>query len=435
VSALEFRVVEWCDPGEMRGEVLRATYGRLEIRAAGLTLSHLEDLRTRSVRDAIYLPLYPLAEWLALHWWVLLYEAPGGAADGYLARHGLRYAGDGYALPDLQIHPWGERVHLRMRPRCLEGAGVSFLVATDHYLARSELRDALGRFIRLVAERLDQQGIGGTLLQEQWRRIGEITNDPEQEAFCQAAARLGEDPLALDDDLGGLLEQGATRLPVPLLNELCSSAGSAGLADALAWACDARQRLQHGHSPWTPLIAIRRQAGGDPGATLWERGYALAGWLRDQVRLGDEPIPSMEAIGHAFTLADVGQDLVFHGAGPRGISALSWEGSAGAPAFLITRTHPASQRFALCRALYGYLVGASEGFLVTETQSEGQQASRAFAAEFLAPAAALRRRLTTKWVDGEDVLELAEAFGVSDYVIRHQIENHGIGRLVPLTPP
>ena len=62
--------------------------------------------------------------------------------------------------------------------------------------------------------------------------------------------------------------------------------------------------------------------------------------------------------------------------------------------------------------------------LVTNTQTEHQQRNRAFAAEFLAPAEAIRERLPASHLSEEDVEDLAQEFRVSGFVVRHQIENH-----------
>lgn len=56
-------------------------------------------------------------------------------------------------------------------------------------------------------------------------------------------------------------------------------------------------------------------------------------------------------------------------------------------------------------------------------------AIRAFAAEFLAPAEALRQRLGGEQVSPDEVEDLACDFDVSGYVVRHQIENHNLAQI------
>lgn len=67
---------EWKDPGGARGPELSATWARLEIRVGDVPVTRVDDLRARSVRNAIYGPLYPVAEWIVSNWWSLLYEVP-----------------------------------------------------------------------------------------------------------------------------------------------------------------------------------------------------------------------------------------------------------------------------------------------------------------------------------------------------------------------
>lgn len=88
----------------------------------------------------------------------------------------------------------------------------------------------------------------------------------------------------------------------------------------------------------------------------------------------------------------------------------------------------ARRRFLVCRALGGFLASGSAA-LVTTRGTERQRRNRAFAAEFLAPAVAIRERLPQGRLGEEDLAELAETFSVSEWVIRHQVENHGLAEL------
>lgn len=67
--------------------------------------------------------------------------------------------------------------------------------------------------------------------------------------------------------------------------------------------------------------------------------------------------------------------------------------------------------------------------LLTQARSDRQQWSRAFAAEFLAPSAALRTKVSRSTVDEDAVDELAAEFGVSSMLIAHQLQNHGIAEI------
>ena len=86
---------------------------------------------------------------------------------------------------------------------------------------------------------------------------------------------------------------------------------------------------------------------------------------------------------------------------------------------------PAGNRFRLARSAFLHHFtgnGKMRRRLVTEAHTWEQRASRAFAAEFLAPAAGLNKRLGGR-ASPSLIDELADQYGVSSYAIGHQIEN------------
>ncbi len=116
-------------------------------------------------------------------------------------------------------------------------------------------------------------------------------------------------------------------------------------------------------------------------------------------------------------------------AAPSRIDAVSAPAQTHAPVFgFPPGLREAQRRFSLCRALCDHLVSGQPS-LVTRSRTEHQQRSRAFAAEFLAPADSIRERIGGDRVVEEDIEELARVFEVSDLVIRHQIQNHNLAWL------
>lgn len=94
----------------------------------------------------------------------------------------------------------------------------------------------------------------------------------------------------------------------------------------------------------------------------------------------------------------------------------------------------ACKRFHFCRALGEALVSPGTETLLTKAYSEHQQRNRAFAAEFLAPSAGLRERVSGRVVDGDEIDELAAAFGVSSRVVEHQVRNHNLAEVWEMRP-
>lgn len=94
------------------------------------------------------------------------------------------------------------------------------------------------------------------------------------------------------------------------------------------------------------------------------------------------------------------------------------------------RRSETNERFRLARAAYFPVTRNLGGSarLLTRAVTHPQRAARAFAAELLAPSAALARRVSHRVVE-QDIERLAAEFLVSPMVIRHQIENHALGYL------
>ncbi len=88
---------------------------------------------------------------------------------------------------------------------------------------------------------------------------------------------------------------------------------------------------------------------------------------------------------------------------------------------------PDSQRFLNARSLYHALVTTRNGRrLVTDAFSWDQKASRAFAAELIAPQRAIVARLSGSRADSIKVESLSREFTASTIVIEKQLENAGV---------
>jgi hypothetical protein len=90
-----------------------------------------------------------------------------------------------------------------------------------------------------------------------------------------------------------------------------------------------------------------------------------------------------------------------------------------------------SSQFLLARAICAYIEsGGDDMTVLSGAITQRQKRNRAFAAELLAPAEAIEKRIGSNLVNFEDVEEIGREFCVSSYVIAHQIENHGLGTIV-----
>ena len=424
--------IDWLAPDGIEGPELSATWASLRIEAGGSIVTRVLDERSRTVRDVVYVPLYPLAEWLAANWWFLAheFENPLKKDDpAFRRRHALGTGREGYAFPDLEIVSSGARVRLAWTPGRSRWAGVEFLTRGQAWIDGRAFRESCADLIESVVRRLDALDVHDTHLREEWAAIRAADRDEAE--FCGTAAGLGWDPYALDDEdrarvlglaealHGTVLEEAAAAIDPRSLSADCAAisraidgAGRNGLA--LERLRPVREEIRRDERPAPP----------DP----WTEGYELARRVRRNLELDGVPLPTMtdieRALGEApgslerMPLVDFGGAALVDGAVARD--------DGGNPAFALRTLRGDNGRFLFCRALAEMLAPPGPGALLTRAYTERQQRGRAFAAEFLAPSSGLRAEVSRPVVDEKDIDELAAAFGVSSFVVKHQIENHRI---------
>ena len=105
--------------------------------------------------------------------------------------------------------------------------------------------------------------------------------------------------------------------------------------------------------------------------------------------------------------------------------------ASDSPSCVVIRKPEAGKWFLLARALGDY-IGREEPTpaILGSLDTARQARSRAFAAEFLAPAEWLWTQVKgAESVDDEAVDEFAAELGVSSWVVRHQIRNHHLAEI------
>ena len=424
-------VTEWQDGEGIAGEELAATFAALRIDVGGEPLTRVLDNRAATIRDSVFVPLYPMAEWSVSNWWFLAHEPENPAkkrTPAFNRRHSLRTSTDGYALPDLTMTPSGAQTTLRWTAASSPWSRTDFLSSGQATVDTGQFMQDCADLIERVTRRLVACDIRSTFVQDEWAAIQNAGDDESK--FCARSAQLGWDPYDLDesqqDQLFTLADQ---------LGELSGEAfpvinAAAPLEDcgAILEAIDAARPneldlppLQKLGRPWT--------ADGRP----WKAGYDLAKATRSHLGLNGQPISDTESLASALS-QDIGT-LERATAPVEPLSRLNLvegvvtRGSPGSASFGLKASGDAGRRFLFCRTLAEAITPQGDA-LVTKGNTERQQRNRAFAAEFLAPSASLRAKIAHPVVDDEQVDELAEEFGVYAQVVLHQIENHRIAELV-----
>ena len=191
--------IDWVDAEGINGPELSATWGTLRIRVGDSIVTRALDARAKTVRDFVYVPLYPLAEWLATNWWFLNHEMENPAKEAnadFHRRHALRAGREGYAYPDLEMVTSGARTRLVWKREVLRWTRVEFLDQGEAWVDSDDFREACAQLMDQVIRRMAAFDITGTLLQDEWEAIQSV--DHEEAQFCHAAAGLGWDPFDLD---------------------------------------------------------------------------------------------------------------------------------------------------------------------------------------------------------------------------------------------
>ncbi len=434
--------VEWHDAPGVRDRLLARTWCRLIIEADGRLVTEVLDDRSRSLRGGVYGSVFPLSQWIVENWWFLLnesYRFPAAYSSHELARtlgdrawiqrHSMLAARQGGALPDLTFYRDEESVVARWM-RDGDHSTHPFLRFTNSGEARMAPIDVERGFTELVNQVLDRldelEDPEAAMLREEWAGLSKSMN--EDRKICEWSARLGldpHDPDELTDEQAEIITALISPLEDSVREDLLDAEHFRSLQADLEWLDQARSRAADAGRPAGPEPALSNIE----GRTAHELGYKCATALRHHLWPADgyEPVREMDDVLHRLGWAESpSRTMDSRPAGP--LKVALEQSDQGAWVALVPAGNAASERFSLGRSIFLRHFGRSgcKRRLVTEGHTREQRASRAFAAEFLAPAAGLSRHLGER-VPHDEIDDLAGHYQVSPSVIVHQIQNHRLG--------
>lgn len=422
MSSLEFEYTR--ESGDELGvPEHRHTMARLEVRVGDTPITRVFDNRAQTVRDAVYVPLYPLAEWLATHWFALLHENDGADRTLVEQRHLLNLGAEGFAFPRLSIVPEGDKIRLVWHGGAVPYTELRFIESGEDRLPLRVVRDRLLALMHATVQQLPDDA-APTPLQAELEALNALTD--EEREFCEAAGALGLDPFSIDDEDDKKILDIAGALPKAVHQDFFASATWPRIDEHFDWVRESIRLVTESAPEGAPdeirrrvLDSLREDRPSEP----WTVGYRCAREVRNELGVRDEPLAAdeLDPLGWRAT-----QDIALR-SGVFDAVATRHPGS-GEGKFAVSSRHPQSRRFVFARALFEYVTAPEFPRLVTRAVTYAQQESRAFAAELLAPAGALRERIEGDRVGMEKIAELADEFDVSSMVIEHQLENHGIAR-------
>jgi hypothetical protein len=414
----------------------RKTWSSLRIRISDRTVTRIWDKALSTERTNIYVPTLPIAAWLLNNWWSLLYEAriddefaisPRRRSFDWYARHCLRTADSGSLLPRLFLYSDGRFIHadwLADIPGALPHMPGEFVDSGSATLSHDDTETALSQFVSEVMARIgDNADERVSDLRAAWDAIQGA--DTEERAFCAAAGRLGinpYDPAEMTDELAAFIEAHVGNPDNPLAQDVFHATHASDIAEQWSWVLNTTDELH-----LAPALQQFSVKSSHTDLTIAANfGYAAAQEIRKNAGSpADTPVNSIESLAKHATGATLSPQYRNHIPGASIRAVAGWSSDrivvAGPEA-----AREDSRRFSLARGLFHGLYSCAESpRLVSNAHTWDQRASRAFAAELLAPTVALLDQVGDQ-VDGEQIDSLADEFKVSSRVIEHQLQNAGI---------
>lgn len=436
---IRFRM-EWQDAPGVRDRILARTWCRLVIEAGGRLVTEAVHGPSESLRGGVYGSAFPLCQWIVENWWFLLnesYRFPARYASPDLAktprdrewvqRHSLLAAAEGNALPDLTLHRDEQKVIVRWMPDGMASThpALRFTGEGETHLKVTDAERGLSEAVQAVLDRLaGMEEAEVTELREDWAAVAGATE--QERRLCEWSARLGIDPFDPDEltnDLEETLLESVADLDAPLRDDFLDAAHPQTLQRDMGWLRQAEALAADAgaaHHAEDASCNINAEA-------AHQRGYACATALRQHLlpANGHEPIEDLDEVLVRLGWAQrPSRTLNLDPESP--LEASLTRSEAGAPVAIIGDAGLAGNRFRLARSAFLHHFtgnGKMHRRLITEAHTWEQRASRAFAAEFLAPAAGLAKNLGGR-ASPSLIDELANHYGVSSHAIGHQIENH-----------
>jgi hypothetical protein len=425
-----------CDPVKQPAAtdpLEKATWSSMRIRVGARTVSRVLDKKLNDERSRLYLPLFAVADWVVSNWWALLNEPcrgeflppPDSDEPGFswTKRHCLRAAESDLLLPALYFYSDGRGLRVEWRADsedAMPHMPAFFVDSGWAALDNEPTEQSLSQFVSDVMTRVSGINDSRVLeLRETWNAIQDA--DAEERDFCVMAGRLGLDPYDRDqvsDSVATVLEQFA-EADDPLVQDITTVASPENLAEQWQWVEQAKRAHHLGAS--SPVSSLPPEYG---FVRADQYGYQVAREFRQRVSLPPgQVLASVEEFGKdvlGFPLQAVNEN---HLVG-RGVKLIAGKASDGTAQLVgPSSAYPEDDRFRIARGLFQIAVAGARGpRLVTDAFTWNQRASRAFAAELIAPQQALKER-AGRWADRETVRRLASEYRASPILIERQLKN------------
>lgn len=408
--------------GDFDDVVENRSFAAVKVVVNNQVLTRSYDHIAEAERETVNVTLYPLALALAENWWKLLYEPRKSDEANSAAEicHSLDSWMNGFVFPPVTVWSGGSDTIVIEQPSIRqEHSNLEFFPASlpSSNLPRIEVEQNLFNLVQAVIERIPSGN--ARALNDAWNRVLETLGNADELQYCQAAGRVGIDPYDADSaDISAF----ADGLSEHLFEDICEAATSQELPLAVDWARQCERDI--GKFPGIETVQFGIMPARDPNKRIWVHGYDAAKSVRRNLHLeGFGPRRVVDEMFGAAVRADV---PTMPGGHPMALEAIA-NYRDGTMRVALPAISARQRRFRLCRASYlSWKTLENASSAVTTATTLDQQASRAFAAELLAPEQLLRDYAGEDGLTPEKIDSLAEECICPEAAIIWQAYNHGI---------
>jgi len=428
--------VDWLQPEPEFGiPEFDATYAALKVWIGDNCITERRN-EANSISEALYLPIYPLTEWIVFNWFFLFFEYtnPVNSIQAtFKTRHLLSSASSGFPLPQLLVTPSNGEISFTWRETTPVHTKFSFISNGHFKINEQEVEDELKEFIEAIILRLESSNIFDTPLQKEWEIIRRLSH--EELEYCKLCASLGADPFEVPESISEHIEYLFTEYPSHFANEYLNAINGSNISSALKKVDILTEQIKTPNPETGQLSKIKKalhQSLRSYANQPWIQGYDAARALRSYFSLNGSPLTDISElselvkmdIASLFRGVNLGADL-------NGINAISNQQDNLGAFYFRPIQFSKHQVFTFGRLMYEYLTSeVDELGIVTHTNNSNQKRNRAFAAELLLPASKLRNELSGRSIISRtDIDELSEKFQTTSQLIEHQVYNHRIAQI------
>ncbi len=423
----------WEDPGGVTTPELAATWARVGMVCGGKVITSVHSPRLQSFRGDIYIPLYVMAEWFAKNWWFIQNECADSdriASPEFQQRHNLAYSYEGLCLPDISFIQNGDEILVYWQEADYSAAGLAFQTSGNFLIDKDIFSNRVTQLIEDVINRLHQRGIHSSFLEEEWAHIRQIEKSAfEEKAFCEVSSRLGLDPFSIDEELSERIIACYEEIEPEIRDEFFFSSSNENFEPNIRWLNNARDKIKNECCVLFEIKSCPKAVNNpDQEKQPWLIGYKWAQEYRKILKNTDDFIDYKDFVSIS------NQSIAGLQFDETSLEAMISRKSGEHFSLVVNRENldleNENSRFLFARILCEAIaLSKKKAGILSKVETRLQKTSRAFAAEFLAPAQTIAK-MVSGTVNRQKIQYLKEHFKVSDLVIRHQIVNHNLATII-----